>query len=283
MIRIERILAGIDIGPDTERILSYAAYFGKLWDARIDLLYVIDYLVTPPAYMMPYIEEEKRAALDAMKEWQVALSNINIEVKSEVIVGRLFESFDLSLRNLKSDLLVLGYRSHPLRRSSSEKLIKGLSIPMLVVRGEKSQGVEIGTANIKNILCPIDFSGHSRKALSLASDLSNLIDSRLHLLHVLPAHLLKEKGERGHAAIEEMTEEAEKRLKALTEELSIYPVERKVVAGEPYREILSFAKNEDIDLIIIGARGLGLIKGVILGSVTEAVLRSSPCPVLIIH
>ncbi len=56
-----------------------------------------------------------------------------------------------------------------------------------------------------------------------------------------------------------------------------------IEAGEPDRRIVSFAKENDIDLIVMGARGLGLIKGMLIGGVTDAVLKSSPCPVLVIH
>jgi nucleotide-binding universal stress UspA family protein len=53
--------------------------------------------------------------------------------------------------------------------------------------------------------------------------------------------------------------------------------------GEPHKRIVALAKEKDIDLIVMGARGLGLIKGMLIGSVTDAVLKSSPCPVLVAH
>lgn len=283
MIRIERILTGIDLGPDTEMVLAYAFFFGKLFNASIDLLYVIDYLTTPPSYMIPYIEEERLSALKSMEKWQGQLGDRGIKTRSEVIVGRLYESFDFSLKNRKVDLLVLGFRSHPLRRSSSEKLVKGLSILMLVVRGEKSKGMRIGDVRIRNIICPVDFSEHSKKALTIASNLSSLLQERLDILHVLPVHLLKGKDDKKMKAIVEMKEEAEKRLKDLTEGLNIPSGKVHILTGEPYGEIISYSKENDADLIIMGARGLGLIRGMILGSVTDAVVRSSPCPVMIIH
>lgn len=281
MIRVDNILTGIDLGPDTEMVLAYTSFFSKLFNATVDLLYVIDYLITPPTYMIPYIEDERISALKTLNTWQDRLNSLGIKTRTEVIVGRLYESFDFSIKHLKVDLLVLGYRSHPLRRSSSEKLIKGLHIPMLVVRGQKVMGMKIGDVKISNILCPIDFSEPSMRALSFASDLSNLTGSRLDILHILQINLLKEKGEKGLKAIEDMKEEAEKKIKDLTEGLTIPSVQGHVLKGEPYKEIISFSK--DSDLIVIGARGLGLIQSMILGSVTEVVLRSSPCPVLIIH
>jgi len=56
-----------------------------------------------------------------------------------------------------------------------------------------------------------------------------------------------------------------------------------VEEGEPDRRIVSYAKEKDVDLIVIGARGLGRIEGMLIGSVTDAVLKSAPCPVLVIH
>ncbi len=53
--------------------------------------------------------------------------------------------------------------------------------------------------------------------------------------------------------------------------------------GEPYEKIVSFAQQNSIDLIVTGARGLGLIEGMLIGSVTDAVLKSSHCPVLVLH
>lgn len=283
MTKIERILAGIDLGPDTERVISYASFFCKLWNATIDLLYVIDYLVTPPAYMMPYLEEEKESALRSMMRWQELLCNLGVNAKSEVVLGRLYESFDFSLKSLNADLLVLGYKTHPLRRSSSEKLIKGLDIPMLVVKGKKSEDVKLGEVAIKRILCPVDFSEHSHRALLFASNLSAITNSRLDIIHVLPVHLLKEKGGKGLVAAEEMTQSAKEKIKKLMEELSILSTECAILSGEPHNEIISFAIEKDTDLIIMGARGLGMIKGILLGSVSESVLRSSPCPVLIVR
>jgi nucleotide-binding universal stress UspA family protein len=283
MIRVERILAGIDLGPDTEGVLAYASFFGKLWNASIDLLYVIDYLVTPPAYIISYIEEEKTKALKSIEKWQKSISNIGIETRSEVVVGRLYESFNFSIKKTQADLLVLGHRSYPFRRSSSERLIKGLNIPMLVIQGQKSKGATIGGVRIERILCPVDFSDYSRKALHLASEISILTGARLHIIHVLPGHLLKGIKDRGDEAIEDMRRDAEEKIREFIADLSLSRGEGIILIGEPYKEIVSNAAENDMDLIIMGARGLGLIEGILLGSVTDAVLRSSPCPVIIVH
>ena len=57
---INRILAGIDFASDTEGVIAYSLLFAKTTGASLNLLHVMDFLVTPPAYVAPYIEEEKK-------------------------------------------------------------------------------------------------------------------------------------------------------------------------------------------------------------------------------
>nr|WP_319538165.1 universal stress protein [uncultured Methanospirillum sp.] len=57
----------------------------------------------------------------------------------------------------------------------------------------------------------------------------------------------------------------------------------KVAIGEPSVEIVAIAKKEMADLIVIGSRGLGAIKGVLLGSVSQKIAQTAPCPVMIVR
>lgn len=56
----------------------------------------------------------------------------------------------------------------------------------------------------------------------------------------------------------------------------------KVAIGEPSVEIVAIAKKEMADVIIIGSRGFGAIKGVLLGSVSQKIAQTAPCPVMIV-
>jgi len=56
----------------------------------------------------------------------------------------------------------------------------------------------------------------------------------------------------------------------------------KVAIGDPAAEIIEIADKEKADLIIIGSRGLGAIKGVVLGSVSQKVTHHAACPVMIV-
>ncbi|HET6514089.1 MAG TPA: universal stress protein [Thermodesulfovibrionales bacterium] len=284
-MKIERILAGVDLGSDTGRVLAYAALFAKEMGASLDLLSVIDYLVTPPTYLVPYIEEEKRTVEGKFRFWSKELQDYGITIKTEVMVGRLNESFEAAIKKGKADMLVLGFRSHTLRRSSSERLIKGIALPMLVVKGRKSESAGIGAVRIRKVLCAVDFSEMSEKALNMAKALGDLFSAEVEAIHVLPSHVLEKRVKTESArerARKELLDHAEGRLNALLREAGIENT-GVIEEGDPYRRIVSFSEESESDLIVLGAKGLSFIRGVLIGSVTDAVLKSSPCPVLVAH
>ncbi len=281
---IKKILVGVDFGPATEAVLSYAAHFALATEASLTLLYAIDYLTTPPAYLAPYMEEEKKGALDNFTVLKKQLSERGIRAETEVAVGRLQESFESAIRKTQPDMLVLGFVSHTFRRSSSEKLIKGLEMPMLVVRGEKARTASSGTVIIKKILCPVDLSEQSQKALIFAKELQGALSCSLEILSVMPYHKIRglTSQDESDRLIRELHDDTKNKLEKFLGDTGI---EESVIIddGEPGQRIPAVAQDLDIDLIVIGARGLGLIKGMLIGSVTDAVLKTSPCPVLVIH
>lgn len=290
MIAGKCILSGIDFGPDTEKNLAYTAYFASRTGAAVRLLYIIDYLLTPPAYLTSYIEEEKKREEEAMARLRALLEGFGVKTESSVMLGRLQESFMKSIHETSVDLLVIGYKAHLLRPSSSERLIKSLAVPMLVVRGERAEKVSPGAVAIRKILCPVDFSENSRKAISAAKAYAGLFSADLHLLHVIPSHMMKEKweqwinpDEKERQRFEEgLRSDAAAKLSLLVKEFNV-SAEAGIVQGAAGQRICSSAEEGAYDMIIMGARGLSYLQGVLIGSTTETVLKASPCPVLIVH
>jgi nucleotide-binding universal stress UspA family protein len=283
-MKIEKILAGVDFGPATDSIIAYAASFASAANASVHLLHVLDYVVTPPSYLAPYIDEEKRIVEGNLAVMKKELQEAGITTGTETVIGRLHESFAAALKKTHADMLVLGFVTHTFRRSSSEKLIKGLQIPMLVVRGEKAMAARKGGVAISRVLCPTDFSQQSLQALKTAMELCDLFSARLDVLHVLQDSAIKtmKMTEEREKALQELRERARNKLDTfLSENAARYT--GTIEEGEPYEKIVSFAHENSIDLIITGARGLGLIEGMLIGSVTDAVLKSSHCPVLVLR
>ncbi|MBZ0156891.1 MAG: universal stress protein [Alphaproteobacteria bacterium] len=287
-----KILAAVDLGSDTEKVLAYALWLARSsaeGDAEVHLLHVMNYALTPPAYMMPYIEKEREADNALLKEWEQKIASQGIRTDHTFAVGRLVETFTASFRELSSDVLVLGHRSHLIRPSSSERLIRSLPIPLLVVRGGKAEGATLGATAIKRIVCAVDFSENSRRAMEAARSLAEKSSAALIMVHAVSSLTL----ERSFAKLQEISEAGRNEyirhlLRGAEESLCSFlagcsGVERAVTIGVPYKVINQTAAEKDADLIIMGAKGVSYIKEVLLGSVSEAVIKSSPCPVLIIR
>jgi len=143
--------------------------------------------------------------------------------------------------------------------------------------------------NLKRILLPTDFSEYSAEATRYACELAQRFKAELHLLHVLEVHVSPTPAFGGGLAlgsyIKESQEAAEKALSnaldaTWTEDLSVV---RATADGPPFVEIIRYAKEHDIDMIVIGTHGRTGLAHVLMGSVAENVVRKSSCPVLTVR
>lgn len=129
---------------------------------------------------------------------------------------------------------------------------------------------------LARILLPTDFSKFSGEATKYACALAEQFGAELHVLHVLEAQ---------ETAYPELMEPVEK---ALAQVLNPKWAEgRKVVKataqGPAFLEIIKYAREHDIDLIVLGTHGRSGLVHVLVGSVAERVVRKSPCPVLTVR
>lgn len=283
-MKIRSILAGVDFEKQTEAVLAYSGFFARHFGASLHLLHVIDYLVTPPTYLDRYIDQEKSRAEEQLALLARDLSSAGIRVHTRVTVGRPQAAFESAIQKTGADLIVLGFVAHVLRRSSSEKLIKGLRMPMLVVRGAKAEKSRAMPIALRAILCPVDFSDFSKKALTVAAELADSFSSELKISHVLSESVTKKL--KSHGDGEKLLRDLYEREKAMLSDFAAGVTPKPALFmehGDPAERIVAIAKEADIDLIVIGARGVGLIAGLFIGSVTDTVLKTAPCPVLVIH
>jgi nucleotide-binding universal stress UspA family protein len=141
----------------------------------------------------------------------------------------------------------------------------------------------------KNILFPIDFSECSEKVFPFALDTAQTFDAKLYLLFVardisylttidVPRDLLMNTvAEIAKAGEDHMVIFGDKNLG------NSINYETKVVIGNPAEEILKFADEQSIDLIIMGTHGRKGLKRTIMGSVADHVIKNAAVPVLTIN
>lgn len=146
---------------------------------------------------------------------------------------------------------------------------------------------------IKKILCPIDFSECSERALDYAARMANTLNAELQLLHAyvdpLSAIPFARPGSAGPATAEpeiiaqarKKRQEEVRRLQDMCAQHGI-TVQVQEIEGEPRRVINEVANRENSDLIIMGTHGRTGAARALLGSVSERVVRSAPCPVLVV-
>lgn len=290
MIPDKYIVSGIDLGPESGTVVSYSAYFASGISAAVKLLYVIDYLLTPPTYLSSYIEEEKKKDERELSRWKDLLNSSGVMAEYRILLGRLHESFISVIEETRPELLVIGYKSHMFRQSSSERLIMSLRVPMLVVRRKSPDIIPLGSVKIKKILCPVDFSENSKKVLSIARSYALMFSAELILVKIIPPPLITEKWT-GWNKMEEsdrarfdalMRSEAESAMAAFCKACGVEG-EGEVLHGNPGEVISSLADERSCDLIVLDARGLSYLQSILTGSTIEQVLKTSPCPVLVVH
>lgn len=164
----------------------------------------------------------------------------------------------------------------------------------------------------ETILVPTDGSDHANKAVELASDIAEKYKAHMIVLHVLPTgpipDSLRRMAEAEHIAkaptgsgaplspegrypastafgqAEESDEVrmfmAEKILadaKRVAKEKGVETISGVIEDGDPTHLILDYAKKEGANLIVMGSRGLGNLKGLLMGSVSHKVSQMSPC------
>ena len=136
-----------------------------------------------------------------------------------------------------------------------------------------------------NILLAVDGSEYSHRAIEYAKSLTERYEANLWLVHVFShtsdllgyqdfEKLYAKRKSAGQAVLDR----AKKILGSTT-----FKVHEELMEGSEAEAILKVAENHQVDLIIMGTRGFGAVKGMLVGSVSRKVIHLSTCPVMVVH
>ena len=144
---------------------------------------------------------------------------------------------------------------------------------------------------IKSILVATDFGEAAGAALTYGRALASRFEATLHVLHVAQNIYHNALGAETYAAVApdlqtDLEDEARKQLDELLidSDHSDPPTTRALItSSSPAFAIVDYAKDNNIDLIVVGTHGRGALAHIVMGSVAERVVRLAPCPVLTVR
>ena len=144
--------------------------------------------------------------------------------------------------------------------------------------------------SVKKILLPTDGSEHSYEALRYASSFARQFNITVYILTVIEIHhsiydvyadeiTLDLQESKIASLVNQRLDETAKKAR----EFGVKDIITLTRFGSPYQEILNVAKEKEVDMIVLATHGRSGIAHFLVGSVTEKVIRTAPCPVLVVR
>ena len=301
MIDIRRVLFPTDLSDISRRAFGHALTLARFYQAEIELAYVVEPVGPAPAVTAAHppfavLDPEARGRLESeLAELSRPARELGLATWHKVVEGGVVHEILGRARSWPADVVVMGTHGRGgferlVLGSVTEKVLRKAPCPVLAVPPPAEGLHPSGPVLLRRILCPVDFSGASRAALVYAFALAEESGAEITVLHVLEWPIEEEPG--AHIAGFDVPEfrrhlehDARERLHALVpEEVRDWCQPREQVAGgRPWREILRVAREGETELIVMGVRGRGPVDLTLFGSTTHHVVRSAPCPVLVVH
>jgi nucleotide-binding universal stress UspA family protein len=275
----KRILAPVDLSPASRKTLGWAGLMARAWSAELEVVYA-DWWEPPRYFTESQIAALKRQALEhrqaVHRELEVLVSEsagAGLPHAVAVVEGRPAEAILQRARSRAADLIIVGSHGRTgLARfrlgSVAEEVAREAGRPVLVVNV-----LEAGDApaQVRNVLCPVNFTPLARQSLEVAADVAARLGAQLAVVHAVEAEAAD--------------------LDAAHRELCAWvpsaargkcKVSEAVRRGKAAEQILLLAREQHADLIVLGAERRLLLEWTTLGTTTERVMRHGVAPVLVV-
>ena len=307
MIKLEKILVAYDGSPQSKDALNWAIYCSHHTGASIaavkvfepilqkDMLNEFGFLPENFAQLEKIHNSDRQIMADVKELGQ----KYGLEITTELLSGHVAEGLLDYAKQQGMGLIVAGTRGNgPLKQmlvGSVTRDLVGLSpIPVLVVKNcpvVNFTGGSLIMATLRNLLVAYDGSACSKEALKWAIEIARPVSAKINVvkvrepLHLTEAYTIAESG--SYSRMKAKLEELEKMEEAILHSAKAYcekqgvQIETQSIDGMVADALLRFSQEHGIDMIIIGAKGHGLLSLLPLGSVACSLVNLAEVPVLV--
>jgi len=294
-----RILLATDGSPNAQQAAEVAAGIAKSFDSEVTVLSAIpsiSKMVAPLegeyySHLINKADDNADRAAAVFKKAGVAVSEKEIPQGRASVVETIVEY----AAQEKTDVIVMGTRGlGGFKRATLGSVSSGVAAhapcATLVIRPRTKK--DDSGLTIRRILVAVDSSQNAQRALEAAVDMSKGLKAELRVAHVVYVPtLFWSMGVPGAAVptdkIEEDAESEGRKLLAkavkFAKDSGVTNVKDGLVTDlvSPYQGIVQLAERDDVDVIVVGTRGNGGFKKLLLGSVANSVLHYAGCSVLV--
>jgi len=261
------VLSGTDGSERASEAARQAARLASAAGAQLIVAYVIE--------DRPYEEGDAERALEAAS---TAARAVGVEPETRILAGDAGGILVEEAERDGVDLLCVGPDSGLLGGAIrfghvAGKILREATCSVLIAR-------PAGPAFPRHIACAIDGSDASVFTALAAAGVARAADAELRLVHVVPVF----RGRNEEWTLDPQDEsppELEPSVKAVAS-LGVEPI-REMAMGRPERTLVRVAERDEVDLVVVGHRGVGGVTRMLLGSVSEHVAHHAPCSVLVVR
>jgi nucleotide-binding universal stress UspA family protein len=301
MISIQQILCPVDFSDYSRRALAYSLAMAKWYGAGVTALHayanapVIDTAPLFPGQPIALRAVDRAELVAALGEFVRSVAGDAPVATAVAEAPDVRDEILAQAAGMHADLIVMGTHGRTgfervLLGSVAEKVMRKAGCPVMVVPRATAGSGAPADVPFKRIVCAVDFSEDSKRALALALEFAQESDAQLTLVHAIEIppelHELAASAEVDVPAVRQAAEaECQRRLQAAVpaSAFTYCTVQMHVAEGRAHRQILRVASERNADLIVLGVHGRGALDRLVFGSTTHAVLCGATCPVLAVR
>ncbi len=279
LLKPTNVLCAVDLSPVSGAVLKWAGLFARTFGVPLEALYA-DWWEPPRYFTETQIQQLSRQEQEGEKAAKHELEALAksaldelVPYKLTIIEGHPTERILERAKQLSTGLIVMGSHGRTgvarLRLGSvAEDVARSSGCPVLIVKSEQSLEQ---LPDIKNILCPINFTSLSQQSLESSSELAAAFGARLWVVHATDHEEMKVQ-----EVHQRICDWVPQQVRGRCE------VSEVVRHGDPAEQVVLAAREHSADLIVMGAQHRPFLEFTTLGSTTERVMRHSHASVLVL-